>query len=201
MHRAATYVLLCFSLLSAVSCGGRKGNKSALPAVRDFPSVSVPSAITDADERAAYLTDRFWDAFLDTARVYPSAEGRLNGVPEDDLEQQVGNYSFLLQMVPLSSARASVVSLYEKMEAFQRKDPSAPVFSLLSGLLERYFYDPNSPVRNEDIFQALAARLAECPSLSEEQRARYATVAVTAALNEMMFLCGTSRGALYFGQG
>ena len=123
------------------------------------------------------------DAFLDPSAALASQDSVFNGLPSSELEQQVGNYCFLLGMVPVGESRKALTGLYDRLDAFQDVSGDDTLRVEMTRLLEKYLYDPNSPLRCEDAFQAVAARLAEDPQLGGAERDRYAYIARISALN------------------
>jgi len=69
------------------------------------------------------------------------------------------------------------------MEACERADTSSTVFEVLEEMVRRYLYDPNSPVRNEDLFGAFAEALSHSEAVRPETRGIYAFEAARCALN------------------
>ena len=163
------------------SCGGR--SQDAVSAPRQFPSATVPGVITDRAEAAEYMAEHFWDEFTDTSSVFACDSALVNGVRQGDLEQAFSDYAGILEMVDLKQAEASVKRLYERIESFERRDTSTNVFEAVAALAERYLYDPNSPLRNEDFYLPLAEGLSEYEGFSEAERASYAYTARMCSLN------------------
>ena len=113
----------------------------------------------EPSERAAYATVHFWDRFTDTSRVYACDSVTVNGVPMEAVESQMGLFATLAGQLPLDEGGKAVARLYDRAEAFERKYPDSNVFEQLSRLTKHYFYDPNSPVRNEDLYYHYVERL------------------------------------------
>ncbi len=171
MKRVLLFMLLAAVLVPA-SCG--RGSKTPpAPAGRGFPSVEIPAMITDGEERLEYMTRHLWDRYLDTSALYLSDSLHFNGVTADDLEQQMGLYTTLLWNIPIQSGKNSVAAFYEKAESFGLRYPESRVFPKLSELLNKYLYDPNSPVRNEDLYGVYVVRLAESPLVGDDYKPKY----------------------------
>ena len=77
-----------------------------------------------------------------------------------------------------------MIRLHDRVEAFDRKYPEAGMYRNVMELAERYFYDPQSPNRNEDLFQPVAARMAVSDRVPEDRHAHYAFVSRVASLNK-----------------
>lgn len=183
LRKALISLLIC---LAAASCG-RKAVKTAQPQVRtrQFPSVQAPRMITDQGEILSYIAAHFWDAYADTSAAWAEDSAYIAGVERISLEEQVGTYASLLSMVPMETAVTGIRNFYARISAFREKDPASKAFDETLGLVERYLYDENSPVRNEDIYGPLAQLLADSPYIAEELRPKYARDAGLCALNRV----------------
>ena len=65
------------------------------------------------------------------------------------------------------------------------KDTSSNVFETFRALADKYMYDANSPMRNEEYYLHYAGRLASYEGISAEERAKYARYAEECALNRL----------------
>lgn len=175
-------LLLASVCVLALSCGPRK---VAAPEshTRAFPAAEVPMMITEPSERMAWLGEHFWDRYTATDSLYYSDSVTVNGVTLEDLEKQVGIFVTLLEQgAPEDGARA-MEQLYTRMEAFQSTFTRANLLPELTSLVSRYFYDPNSPVRSEELYLPFVQGLAGCPLITSLDRERYAREARLCALN------------------
>lgn len=175
-------LLLASVCLLALSCGPRK---VAAPEshTRAFPAAEIPMMITEPSERMAWLGEHFWDRYTATDSLYYSDSVTVNGVTLEDLEKQVGIFVTLLEQgAPEDGARA-MEQLYTRMVAFQSTFTRANLLPELTGLVSRYFYDPNSPMRSEELYLPFAQGLAGCPLITSLDRERYAREARLCALN------------------
>lgn len=174
--------VLCLLAL-ALSCGTR-GNKAAqTPALRDFPMADVPTMMTEPLERAVWLAQHFWDRFTDPQKLYTCDSLTVNGVSLEPLESQVGLFASLLQQIPLPEGEKAMVNAFRRLSAFQEAQPQGNVFSETSALISRYFFDPNSPVRSEDLYLPFVTLLASSPLTPEDLRPGYAWDVKTCQMN------------------
>ena len=173
------YIILLFV---AVACGPRRG--PAAPAARSFPRVEVPSLYTDADDSMQWTALHYWDKYLDTSLSTWAADS-LNGVAPDALEKEIGTYTTLLGMVSVPDGKKAVDRFYTSLEAFTTAYPSSAVYRNLVRMAKDYLNDPNSPVRNDDLYQTLASRLAESLLTPASERERYAWEARVFGLNSV----------------
>lgn len=154
-----TEIIISLCLAALVSCGPRKGgNKTQDPVQRPFPRVEVPALITEEGERLVWGTVHYWDSYLNPSMA---VDDTLNGVSLDGLEKEVGTYSTLLNMIPLKDGKAAIKQLWDGLEAFQKAREQSLVMKHLAELVEKYLYDPNSPMRNEDLFLPFLEGLSE----------------------------------------
>ena len=75
--------------------------------------------------------------------------------------------------------------LYDRALACEKKDTSSNVFETFASLVDKYLFDPNSPLRDEDLYGAYAACLAAYEGYTDVQREKYARDARLCALNKV----------------
>ena len=178
--------ILSFLLLFLCACGPRTGKAvSQESSTREFPQVGVPSMYADPAERATYAAGHFWDRFTDTARVYVCDSATVNGVPMTAVESQMGLFATLVGQMPLNEGGKAVARLFDRAEAFGRKYPDSNVFEQLSRLTKHYLYDPNSPVRNEDLYYYYVERLGRSDLIDNGYRMGYEWDARMCSLNRV----------------
>lgn len=166
-------------ILLAVSCGGRR--KSAVQAERPFPQVSIPSAYTDNDERIAYGVEHYWDGFFEGPGRTDSAH--VLGVPKGEVEQALSNYIGVLEALPLGKAQQGISALFDKISVRQQADTSDRVYLAMTGMVARYLYDPNSPMRDEDLYLPFVQKMASSPLTRENMRTACRYEAQMCAMN------------------
>ena len=166
-------------ILLAVSCGGRR--KSAVQADRPFPQVSIPSAYTDADERIAYGVEHYWDGFFEGPGRTDSAH--VLGVLKGEVEQALSNYIGVLEALPLGKAQQGISALFDKISVRQQADTSDRVYLAMTEMVARYLYDPNSPMRDEDLYLPFVQKMAVSPLTREDMRTAYRYEAQMCAMN------------------
>ncbi len=158
-------------------------HKEAAPVTRRFPQTKVP-ALMQGQEALEYATCHYWDAFLDTAAgPWRCDSAWVAGVAAEEVEKQVGTFATILGMVPVPVARQAAEALYDRLAVYQAADTASNAFSAMIPLVSRYLYDPNSPVRLEDAYGALAERLADSPWTAPERRRSYRHEAQMCRLN------------------
>lgn len=145
----------------------------------------IPMMITEPAERIAWLGEHFWDGFTAADSLYFCDSATVNGVPLDKLEQQMGMYATLLQQLPLPAGQKAMEHFYGRLEAFQQAKPAGNVFPQAVALTTRYFYDPNSPLRSEDLYLPFVSRLAVSALVEPDLRDAYAWDARMCSLNRV----------------
>ena len=162
--------LLLLSALLPVACR-RTAQAPAAPQLRSFPYPEIPAVYVDAAERQDWFLDHFWDPFF--AGDGPCDTGAVLGVPIHDVEGQVGAYVQLLQQIPLQQAQRKMQHFFSQIEQRQAADTASHVYLQMEEIVSRYLYDPNSPVRDEDLYLPFVAGLAVSPFTREEARPGY----------------------------
>ncbi len=177
--KRSTLILLLLPLLLA-GCRARGPQTPAASQLRDFPVPEIPTVYVDPDERREWLLDHYWDAFL--AGDGRCDSGAVLGVRRADVEGQVAAYAQVLEMIPLPEAQRKMRQFFSKVEARQAADTVSHVFLLMEEIVSKYLYDPNSPVRDEDLYLPYVEGLANSPYTREAARPGYAYEARMCAL-------------------
>ena len=95
----------------------------------------------------------------------------------------MGLFATLLQQVSLEDGARAMTALLHRMEAFQQAQPSGNLFSEMAELTHHYFYDPNSPVRSEDLYLPFVQGLAASAFADPAYKMGYEWDAKMCALN------------------
>ena len=154
------FLTLAAAILLLCSCGTRN-QKGSQVQTRNFPTVQIPSVYTEDDERVAWFQTHYFDNFLSTKEIWPSVDSTVvNGVPVDKLEESFATFVYLTEMTDIPSGQKALDELFTRTEAYQKADTASTVFTKMAEIVEKYYYDPNSPYRNEDLYLAYIKRLA-----------------------------------------
>jgi len=175
-------LFLTVGILIVSSCGNTSGNKDVSCSAH-LPLVEAPSMLEGA-EKMEYIAEHFWDAFTSTSRRMPSKDSTVvSGVQVKELEQAMSNWVVVLGNLPLDKARKCVKRFAERLCAVQLADTTSNMLKVLGGLGESYMYDPNSPYRDEDIYQAYAQTMSCSELFSVTRRETFAQEARMCDLN------------------
>ena len=175
------YILAAAAVLGMAACGPRK--KAAEPATRAFPAVEIPMMITEPAERVAYLALHFWDRFSATDRLFHCDSLTINGVSKEDVEKQMGIFATMLEQAPAEVGTSSMQAFYGRLDAFQRAFPGSNMLPEMAAMTQSYFYDPNSPVRSEELYLPFVQALAASELIDPTYRTAYDWDARMCALN------------------
>ena len=174
--------VILMTVLVMTGCGQKKVEQTAaLP----FPDISLPSMIQTQQDAADYYAEHFWDLLTDPERNHPSDSLLVSGVSRDDVEQKYANWLSILDMTSLKVSEKSVKRLYDRALACEKKDSASNVFETFAALADKYMYDPNSPLRNEEHYLHYASCLSSYDGFSEEERDRYARHVSDCSLNRL----------------
>ena len=134
---------MCSFCLLACSHGVKKEQQVVDQTVktekkRTFQLPEVPVMLNTPEQRLAYVVQHYWDHFdfCDTAYIH---------LP-DVTDQAAVDYMDLLQRLELDDASKALVDFVEKASA------NAQMMRYMWNLLSRYWHEPNSPMKNEDLF-------------------------------------------------
>jgi hypothetical protein len=127
---------------------------------RLFQLPEVPVMLTTPEQRMAYVVEHYWDHFdfRDTAYIH---------LP-DITEQAAVDFMDLLQRVPQDEALSALENLAGKAAVEPR------MMSHLWEIFYRYWHDPNSPMKNEDMFILLCRGVEQTPEVAGYLRDRAA---------------------------
>ena len=175
-------LLVAALLLPGCRQGGPKGPQTpAATQPRAFRYPDIPAVYTDPAERQEWFLNHFWDDFF--AGDGPCDTGLVLGVRREDVEKEMAMYIELLHGLPLEPAQGKMRQLFGKVEDKQAADTSSLVYLMMEEIVTHYLYDPNSPVRDEDLYLPYVEGLAESRFTREAARPGYVYQRRMCALN------------------
>ena len=182
-----TAALIMLAVLS--SCGQRTSQGSVdKQQTREFPMVTPPAMMQDTGEIIEYMATHYWDAFLSgpqkSDKIFLCDSLHVSGVLKGDLEQGFANYIYILENMPIKKAQKAVRQFAGRIEEHETADTSSNVFESFVDIAEKYMFDPNSPLRNEDLYSPFAEVLSQSNHMDTATKDRYAHVASMCRLNE-----------------
>ena len=126
--------------------------------VKVFNLPDIPVVLNTVAQRADYMVKHYWDRFDFTDTTYVSQI--------DVAEQAWVDYCDLLEHVPLSDAQTAI------KETIGRAGKNKKMLDFFAELADKYLYDPNSPMRNEELYIPVLEALTASPMLNETEKIR-----------------------------
>ena len=169
-------------LLLAAGCKEKKAEQfHALP----FPDLQLPSMISGQQEALEYMAVNYWNGITDPSRTYPSDSVLVSGVRKGDVEQKFADWTSIMEYAGPSVWPKAVANLYDRVYDCEAKDMSSNVFETFVYLFQKYYYDANSPLRNEDVYHHFVSRYSSYEGLDEVMRGKYEREARLTGLNRV----------------
>ena len=162
--------LLVVSALLLLACGPKKTSQ---PALRSFPMAEVPAMLTAPEDRMLWLGAHFWDRFTDTLQLYTCDSLVINGVQKEEVEKQMGIFATIVPELPPSEGVKDMQLFLGRLEAFQRAHPGSNMLKAMADITAFYFYDPNSPLRSEDLYLPFVSGLSRSAYIDPAYRMGY----------------------------
>ena len=171
----------------AAACNGNNSNNQgkAESKTLPFPDVQVPAMVNDQQQAVEYMALNYWKGFTDASRSVRCDSLYIGGVDAGTVEQKFADWTYILNNVSLDVALKSVSNLYGRILACEEANPSSNVFESLVSLSEKYFYNANSPLRNEEYYLPFVSKYATYAGLSDVERGKYERQARLCALNRL----------------
>lgn len=163
-----TIITLLLSLFAAKSIAFAQGGEP-------FPEINVPAIYTDQASYVAYYIAHYWDRYNFAAYDKKYSE--------ETTGQAFANFAYLLQMQSgIGAATPEAQSAVKTM--LSRAAVSEEAYWHFLDLCEHYFYEPNSPMRNDELFiPAIDHALSSKSPLDETSKSRYRTLKKTVERN------------------
>ncbi|WP_294628767.1 DUF5106 domain-containing protein [uncultured Bacteroides sp.] len=189
-----TLSIVCLFCLCACKSGHASSLNNAEAAqdtIKTFTLPAIPPTLTVPALRADFLVKHYWDNvnFADTNYIHH---------PEIT-EQAWADYCDILNHVPLETAQQAMRKTIELTYVDKK------VFAYITDLADKYLYDPNSPMRNEEFYIPVLDAILAAPVLEEIEKVRpkarrelaQKNRIGTQALNFSYTLASGTQGSLY----
>ncbi len=154
-------ILFIAAIGAFVACGGQATKKATTTERTPRPEYQIPQVpgmITDTMAMITWAEQHYWDNydFADTTAVNDA----------DYTEQAFANYLQLLHNIPREKGNESIEILFKKA--------SVDKYSLqkVAEVAEKYLFDPNSPMRDEEYYIVALNALLANPALDQYERIR-----------------------------
>lgn len=117
-----------------------------------FPYPAIPSELKSPTERANYLAHHYWDHF-------DFANSTLKDKPSY-VEQAWVDFTDFLPLIPMEEAQSAI------KKSFQKAEPHITALKYFMELAEKYQYNLDSPLKNEEYYRAALEVIINSPTLS-----------------------------------
>lgn len=162
--------LVLFAIITIFSCSSSKNAQSDTAAEDSLKQVytivpdtfvlpDIPVEMTNPDARAVYLVMHYWNRF-------DFSNEKLTHRPEIT-EQAFVDYINILTYVPFDKTKESLANMLQKAEA------NDTVYQYFGTLFDKYFYNANSPFRNEEFYIPVLLELTKSNLLSDTEKSKY----------------------------
>ncbi len=148
-------IIILSAIIALSACKDKKQNPQE--AEESFPSIAVPVGLASQEEAYNYLAIHFWDNFdlTDTAKIN-----------KEYTERALADYLRLLSQMPQDVRQQSIGKLLD------RAHKTEGVYDKLTELLEKYLYNIESPLLNEETYNAVLIWQIENPNIAEDYKLR-----------------------------
>lgn len=161
MKTNISLILILCLLLGACKNGNASSqskNETPQDTIKAIKMPAIPQMMTAPEQRADFLAKHYWDNvnFADTNYIHH---------PEVT-EQAWADYCDLLNHVSLETAQQAMRNVIDRANVDKK------VFTYITDLADKYLYDPNSPMRNEEFYIPVLEAMIASPVLNETEKIR-----------------------------
>lgn len=157
-----TYLNIFFLfLILCTACGNRKASDNQTEDIKSdstkiFALPIIPAMLSTPELRADYLVRHYWENvdFADTTYLDH----------REVMEQAWVDYIDIMKLVPEETAISAIKQMYKDTEKKKK------VFFFFTDLAEKYLYDPNSPMRNEELYIPVLDAMLESTVLDDTEK-------------------------------
>ncbi len=178
MFKKITYLAFLVIPLLLAGCKGRSaGNPAASPdrqstaQTRKFKGPSVPGMLTEENRRLDYILTHFWDDFF--SGEWKTDADMILGTKDGEVEQAVSNFIGFVMMKPVDVGQSYIAGLFDKIEKKQAENAESLFYLRMTEIVSRYLYDPNSPMRSEDLYMPFVKGMKDSEYTSDDLRSAY----------------------------
>ncbi len=167
MNGRYTLIALCAVMAFTLGCKRKQECKAVA-----FPMVNVPAYIIDGEQGANYLARNFWNEFFKIADPCNGVKGAVHGVDSISFLRAFGMYAQLVSMTGAQVVESSVANLFANLDSLALSGEKKPLLKIMQ-LMEHFFYDPNSPVLDEEMYLRALNGILAAKSLTDLDKMQY----------------------------
>jgi len=156
---ATTLAAGCNRIRASLSGEQQQQPEATAPVSKpSFTLPVIPAALTGNAERAGYLVSHYWDNLDFTGASWLESPDRI--------EQAFVDYLDLLPHADAEAAGSSMRATLDKSRSVQ------PVWDWFAGMYDKYLYDANSPLRDEERYAAVLEHMINDANVEEIYKVR-----------------------------
>lgn len=180
-------VLLSVASLPLDSCGNRKKAEMEVISPDRFPFVQVPDMIDTKEDAAKYYALNYWKDFLDENRLL-QVEYSKDSTGVLGVSGKVFRDAFIGYIKALEAANHYATAAESERDLMAKADTIATYgskifFGKIIEYSEKYLYEPNSPLLDEQIYVPILEGIISSKSMTSEQKLPYIYQYKMATLN------------------
>lgn len=167
------------TLAASTSC------KEKDPGPQPFPLPTVPGMMAAGADYQDYLVSHFWQPFFDAGRKYSTDTSLVGGVSPDAFTSAFTDYAALLISSDVDKGLREQEYLMAEAEKMQAAQPDGKVLETVLKLSEAVLYNPNSFLRNEEMYIPVQEAILNSRFTTEAQKADAAALLPRLSLNRL----------------
>ena len=164
------YVIITAVSLLCVACVNRGGKGAGSDPGKYELELPKPPVMMDAAGQRDYMCKHFWDNLDFSDSTIPER------MDSSEFRTYFVNYAALLLQQP-DGGVSQMTDLMEKA------GQNGPMLELFCGISRLMFFDPNSPLRNDDLYLTVLDAISNSPLVDDESRASAAETALLVSRN------------------
>lgn len=161
-HLALTIVL---ALALTLSC------KEKDPGPKPFPMPNVPSMVAASGNVQNYMVEHFWQPFFAEDRVYSKDTSLIGGVTREAFQEAFVNYATLLLSADINKGLEAQKYLLQEAGKMEAANPDSKVWESVLSICDVMLYDPQSIIRNEEMYIPVEEARVASPFTTDEEKA------------------------------
>lgn len=178
MTRRSVLTIAILAVLAVSSCKDKIGPQP-------FPMPQIPGMISTQEDYANFLVSHFWQPFFSEDREYSRDTSLIGGVTEDAFSQAFINYATMLFMADTKKGLQEQEYLMAQAEKWTAAAPESKMFETISSICDEYLYNPNSPLRNEEMYIPVEEAKLKSQFTTDEEKADAAALLPRLKLNRI----------------
>lgn len=184
MTRIILTIVLALAIVT--SCGrSNNGSGDAQASSRHFPYVEIPAMLSSQEQAMEYAARHFWDGFFAAEEQFRRDTALVAGIPEGEFQEAFGRYINLLSAIPAAKALQAQDSLLNRAERAQDAFPEGRMLETLIEISNLYLFDPNSPLRSEELYIPVLEKIISSPLIRQEEKQRAMHLLPLCSLNRI----------------